>query len=128
MKNVLKLLAKCVLIPLGLTAGASATDAAIQQKIFGSDAATLIISDEEMNDIMKTVKSLEEFGLLTKGISETIKNEAKKQKCTFLSTLLGTLDASLLGNLLTDKGAITAGEGAIATSEGRGTIRAGQDF
>ena len=79
----------------------------------------LIISNEEMNDIMKIVKSLEESGLLIKGVSQTIKNEAKEQKGGFLGMLLGTLDASLLGNLLTGKGKIRAGEG---------TVRAGQDF
>ena len=80
MKNALKPLAKSVKIPLVLTATASAMDAAIHKKIFGSGVTTLIISNKEMNDIMKIVKSLEEFGLLIKGISETIKNEAKKQK------------------------------------------------
>ena len=68
-----------------------------------------------MNDIMKTVQSLEESGLLIKGVSKTIENEAKEQKGRFLSMLLG---ASLLGNLLTGKGVMTAGEGAIATSQG----------
>ena len=80
--------------------------------MFRSGITTLIISDEEMNDIMKIVKSLEESGLLTKGVSKTIKNEAKEQKGGFLRMLLGSLGASLLGNLLT----------------GEGTIRAGQDF
>ena len=59
-----------------------------------------------MNDIMKTVKSLEESRLLIKGVSETIKNEGKEQKGGFLGTLLGSLGASLLGDLLTDKGTI----------------------
>ena len=77
-RNVLKLLAKSVLIPLGLTAAASATDAVIHKKMFGSGNTTLIISNEEMNDIMKIAKSLEEFGLLIKGVSEIIKNEAQK--------------------------------------------------
>ena len=77
MKNVLKPLAESVLIPLGLIASTSATDAAIFKKIFGSSVTTLIISNEEMNCIMKIVKSLEEFRLLIKGVSETIKNEAK---------------------------------------------------
>ena len=93
MKNVLEPLAKSVLIPSGLTAAAaaaSATDAAIQKKIFGSETI-LIISNEETNDIMKIVKSLEEFRILIKGISETIKNEAKEQKRGFLAMLLGTL-------------------------------------
>ena len=76
MKNVLKPLAKSVFIPLGLTVAASATDAAIHKKIFGSNMTTLIISNEEMDDIMKIVKLLEESGLLIKGVRETIKNEA----------------------------------------------------
>ena len=119
MKNVLKPLAKSVLIPLGLAA-ASATVAAVHKKIFGSGATTLIISNEEMHDIMKIVKSLEESGLLIKGVRrETIKNEAKKQKRGLLSMLLGTLGASLLGNL-------SAGNSTIRARED--TIRAGQDF
>ena len=99
-KNVLKPLDKSVLISLGLAASASATEAAINKKMLGSGMNTLIISYEEINDIMKIVKSLEESGLLIKVVSETIKNEAKEQKDGFLSMLLGTLDASLLGNLL----------------------------
>ena len=78
--------------------------------MFGSGTTTLIILNEEVNDIMKIVKSLEESGFLIKGVSETIKNEAKKQKGRFLSMLLGTLGASLLGNQLTGKGAITTGQ------------------
>ena len=77
MKNVLKTLAESVLIPLGLTGAASATDAAIHKKMFGSGMTKLIISNEEMNDIMKIIKSLEE---LMKGVSEIIQNEAKEQK------------------------------------------------
>ena len=79
-KNVLKPLAKSVLIPLGLAAAASATDAAIHKKMFGSGVTTLIISNEEINDIIKIVTSLKESGLLTKGVSKTIQNEAKEQK------------------------------------------------
>ena len=93
-----------------------------------SRMATLIISNEEMNDIMKIVKSLEESGLLIKGVSEIIKNEAKEQKGRFFSILLGTLGVSLLGNLLTGKVVMRAGEGATATAQGRGMIRAGHDF
>ena len=111
--NVLKPLAKSILIPSGVTASVSATDAAIHKKMFGSNTITLIISNEEMNDIMKMLKSLEESGLLIKGVSEAIKNEAKEQKGGFLSMLLRTLGASLLGNLLTGKGTIRAGEGTI---------------
>ena len=104
MKNVFKLLAKSVLIPLRLIAEVSAIDTAVQKKIFGSGMAALIILNEEIDDIMKIVKSLEESGLLIKGVSETIKNEAKEERGGFLSMLLGTLGASLLGSLLTGKG------------------------
>ena len=71
--NVLKPLVK-----IGLTVAASAADPAIDKKMFGSGTTTLIISIEEMNDIMKIVRSLEESGLLIKDISETIWNEAKQ--------------------------------------------------
>ena len=77
---------------------------------------------------MKIVKSLENACLLIKKVSETIKNKAKEQKDGFLSMLLSTLDASLLGNLLTGKGVIQGGEGVIATSWGRGRNIADQDF
>ena len=108
-----------------------------------------------MNDIMKIIKSLEESGFFIKGANETIKNEPKEQKGGFLDMLeesgffikvanktikneareqkggsldmlLGTLGASLLGNLLTGIGTVTAGEGTIRA--GIGTVRAGQDF
>ena len=65
-----------------------------------------------MEDITKIVKSLEESELLIKGVSETIKIEAKQQKVRFLSLLLGALAASILGNVLTGKGAIKTGKGA----------------
>ena len=103
MKSVIKPLAKSVLIPLGLTAAASAADAGIHKKILGSDHSnntTLIISNDEMDDILKILKYLEDSGLLLKGFSETIQNEAKEQKGGFLSMLLGTLGASLHGDLL----------------------------
>ena len=96
--------------------------------MFGYGNTTLIISNEEVNDIMKIIKSLEESGLLIKDVSETIKNEVKEQKGGVLSTLLGTLGPSLLGSLLAGKGTIRAEKGVIATSRGRGTIRAGQYF
>ena len=78
-----------VLLPLGLSAWLSAADTAIQKKIYGSGTTALIILDEEMEDIMKIVKSFEESGLLVKGISEAIKNETKEQKGRFLRMLLG---------------------------------------
>ena len=79
----LKPLAKSILIPLGLAVAVSATKAAIHEKMFGSVVTTLIISNEEVNDVMKIVKSLEESGLLIKNVSETIKNEAAEQKGAF---------------------------------------------
>ena len=96
MKTVIKPLAINVLIPIGLTAAASAADAGIHNKILGSGSTTLIISNDEMEYIMKIVESLEGFGLLLKGASETIRNESKEQKRGFLSMFLGTLGASLL--------------------------------
>ena len=122
--NVLKPLAKSVLIPLGLTA----TDVAIYKKMFGSGTTPLIISNEEMNDIMKILISLEESGLLIKGVSETVENEAKEEKGGFLNMLLATLGASLLGNLLAGKGAIATSQGRGTIRAGEGTVRAGQDF
>ena len=128
MKNVLEPIAKNDLIPLGLTAVAAATNTAIHKKMFGSGVTILIISNEEMNDIMKILKSLEESDLLIKGVSKTIKNEEKEQQEGFLWILLRTLGASLLGKLLTGKGTIRASEGSTATSQGQCTIRASQHF
>ena len=71
-----------------------------KKKIHGLGTTTLIISNEEMNDIMKIVQALEDSNILLKGVSKTIKNETKEQKGGFLSMLLVTLGASLLGNLL----------------------------
>ena len=102
-KSVIKPLAKRVLVPLGLTA-ASAIDAGIHKKILGSGQhhnTTLVISNDEMDDILKIVKSLEDSRVLSRGVSETIQNEAKEQRGGFLGTLLGALGASLLGDLLT---------------------------
>ena len=95
---MLKPLAKSVLIPLRLTAVAAATDAAIHKKMFWSGSTKLIISNEEIEDIMRKVKSLEESGLLIKYISEAIKNERKEQKVGFLQILLALLGASLLAS------------------------------
>ena len=113
MKSVIKPLA--VLIPVGLTAAASAADAGIHKRILGSghNNTTLIISKDEMDEILNIVKSLEDSGVLLKGASETVHHEAKEQRGGFLSMLLGTLGASLLGDVLS-KGL-----------SGRGVIRAG---
>ena len=122
MKSVIKPLAKSVLIPLGLTAAAPAADPGIHKKVLGSghNNTTLIISNDKMDDILKIVKSLENSGVLLKGVSETIQHEAKEQRGGFLSMLLGTLGASLLGAVLS-KG--LSGRGVIRAGEG--TTRAG---
>ena len=111
-------LAKNVLAPLGLTAAMSAIDGSIQKKIHGS-GVKLIIEEEDMNDIMKIIKALENSGILLKGVSKAIKNETKEQKGGFSSMLLGTLGASLLGNLLTGgKDIMRAGDGIVRAGDG----------
>ena len=117
-KNVIKPLAKSVLIPLGLTAAASAADAGIHKKILGSGTTTLIISNDEMKDITKIVKCLKDSGLLLEGVSETIQSETKEQKGGFLSMWLGTLGASLLGNILAGKVINRTGEGIVRAGHG----------
>ena len=122
-------LAKNVLAPLGLTAAMSAIDGSIQKKIHGSGATKdagvkLIIEQEDMKDIMKVIEALENYGILLKGVSKTIENETKEQKGAFLSMLLGTLGASLLGNLLSGgKGIMRAGNGIVRAGEGSGSKR-----
>ena len=130
MKSVIKPLAKSVLKPLGLTAAASAADAGIHKKILGSghnNNITLIISNDEMDEILKIIKSLEDSGVLLKGVSETIQHEAKEKRGGFLSMLLGTLGTSLLADVLSKslsgRGVIRAGERTIRADEG--TIRTG---
>ena len=114
-------LAKNVLIQLDLTAAMSAIDGSIQKKIHGS-GVKLIIEQEYMKDIMKIIKALANYGILLKGISKTIKNETKEQRGGFLSMLLGTLGASLLGNLLTSgKGIMRAGNGIVRAGKGSGS-------
>ena len=96
---------------------------------------TLIISNKENEDIMNIVKSLEESDFMTKGVSETIENEAKEQKCRFLGMLLGTLSAILLKCTIASKvviragkGIIWAGEGVISPSCGQRKGNTGPDF
>ena len=118
-KSVITPLVESVLIPLGLTAAASAADSGIHKKILGSgNHTTLIISNKDIEDVIKIVKPLQESGLLLKGVTESVENEVKEQKGGFLSILLRTLGASLLGNLLTGKGIHRAGEGIVRAGEG----------
>ena len=111
-------LAKNILAKLGITAAASAMDSGIQKKAHGSETTTLIISNEEMNDITKIVHTLEDSNILLKAVTKTIKNETKEQKGEFLGMLLGTLGASLLENVLAAKGIVRAGSG-------KGIVRGG---
>ena len=114
--------AKNVLAPLGITAATSAIDAAIQKKnIHSSRNTTLIISNEEMNDITKITQVLGNSNILIKGVTKTIKNDTEEQNGGFLSMLLGALGACLLGNLLTGKGILRAGSG---NKKGKGIVRA----
>ena len=117
-------LAKNVLAPLGLTA---AIDGSIQ-KMIHSSGVKLIIEEKDMNDIMKIIEALENCGILLKGISKTIENETKEQRGGFLTMLLGTLGASLLGNLSTGgKGIMRAGDGIVRAGSGSVASRAKGD-
>ena len=100
------------------------------KKVLGSGhnnplSTTLIISNNEMEDIIKMVKSLEDSGLLLKGVTETVQNKVKKQKGGFLSLLLGTLGTSLLGNISAGWGINRAGKGRRIDRTGEGIVRAG---
>ena len=94
----------------------------LKKKMLGSGTTALIISNDEMDDILKIVKSLENSGLLLKRVSETIQHENKEQRGGFLSMLLGILGSSLLGDILSKglsgKGVIRAGEGTIRAGYG----------
>ena len=129
-KNAIKPLVKSLLIPLGLATAASAADAGIHKKILGSrfpsssasHNTTLIISNDKMKYIIKIEKTLEDSGLLLKCVSETVQNEAREQKGGFLSMLLVTLGASLLGNILAAKGINRTGEGVVRAGYGRRSL------
>ena len=110
-------LTKNALSPLGLTAAMSAIDGNIQKKIHGS-GIKLIIEEEDMKDIMKIIEALENSGILLRGLSKTIENETKEQRGGSLSMFLGTLGASLLGNLLTGKGIMRAGDRIVRAGSG----------
>ena len=117
-------LAKNIFAPLDLTVAMSAIDGGIQKKIHGS-GVKLIIEQEDMNDITKIIEALENSAILLIGVTKTIENETKEQRGGLLSMLLGTLGASLLGNLLTgEKGMMREGEGIVR--EGDGIVRAGE--
>ena len=111
-------LAKSILAPLGIAVAASQIDAGVQRRIHGSGTTTLIISNEEMKDIMNIVQTLEDSNILLKGVTKTIKNKTKEQKGDPLSMLLGTLGASLSGNLLSGKGTVRYGEGIVRACYG----------
>ena len=111
-KNVIKPLAKSVLIPLGLTAAA-------QQQMQEYIKNIGVWEYDNINNITTTYS-----GLLLKEVTETVQNEVKKQKGGFLTMLLGTLGASLLGNLLTGKGINRAGEGVLRAGYGRSSFSA----
>ena len=98
MKLTIPLARKCF-SSIRITAAASAIDEGIQKKLHGTGTTTLIIPNEEMNDIMKIVQALEYSDIFLKGVTKTFKNETKEQKGGFSSMLLGTLRASLLGNI-----------------------------
>ena len=93
-----------------------------KKKIHGSGNTILIISNEEMNDMIKIIQALENYNILIKGVTKTIKNETKGQKGGFLSMLLVTLGDSLLGNMLSEKGIVTTGSG---NKKGKEIVRAG---
>ena len=95
-KNV----AKNALAPLGLTAAMSAVDGSIKKKMLGSGTTTLISSNNEMNDIIKIVKPLEDSGVLLKGISKKIQHEAKEQKGGFLVNVIRNSRCFIVRNFI----------------------------
>ena len=98
----------------------SAIDGSIQKKM-GGEGIKLVFEQEDVNDIMKIIETLENSGILLKGVKKTIENETKEQRGGFLSMLLGTLGASLLGNLLSGKGIMRDGEGIVHAGESSGS-------
>ena len=124
-------LGKNVLAPLGLSAAMSATDAAIQKKMYGSGTKIIKLTNEDLNDMTKIVKALEDSDVLMKGVTKTLKRDIKKGGALpIIPMLLGTLGASLL----TRRGLFRAGSGNKCNcgqgmyrvgSKGKGLFRAG---
>ena len=108
-------LAKNLLAPLGITK---------IKRTHGSGTTTLIISNDEINDMMKIVQALEDSNILLKGVTKTIKNKTKEPKGGFLNMLLGTLEARLLGNLLSGEKIVRAG---YRNKKGNGIVRASSE-
>ena len=95
------------------------------KKVLGSghnNTTTLIISNDEMKDIIEIVKSIGDSGLLLKEVSETVQNEAREQKGAFLSMLLSTIGTTLLGNILAGKEINRFGEGIVKAGHGRRSL------
>ena len=109
-----------VTVPLGITAATSPIDTGTQKNTWFWD--NYFNNFKQRNDIIKIVQALEDSNILLKGVTKTIKNDTKKQKGGFLSMLLGTLGAILLGNMLARKVIVTAGSG---NKKGKEIIRAG---
>ena len=128
LRKVLTPLAENVLLSFGVTGAGSATEAAIQKKIYGSGMTPLIISNKEIKDIMEMVKYVVESSLFNKGICKTIENEVKEQNGGFLGILAATLGAILLVNILTDKGVKAKIPRWGIVKAGKEIIRAGQNF
>ena len=119
-------LGKNVLSPLGLSATMSATDTAVEKKMYGSGGITVIFSNKDLEDMTKILKALEDSDVLMEGVSEALKNNTKSKKCGFLSImtpmLLGTLGRSLIGHLLTGKGMYRAGQGMLLPGSSKNVV------
>ena len=117
--KIAKPLVTKTLSTLGISAAISGIDGLIQKKIHG---VTLVVTDEEMADVMKIIQALEDSNILLKGVTKTFENEAKSQHGGALGMILGTLAVLLLGNLLTGKGVNRTGYG---NKQGKGVYRTG---
>ena len=124
-------LAKDILTPLGLTAAMSAIDGSMQKTMRGEGSGeakrsiTLTISNNDMNDIMQIIQALEDSGILVKCVTRSVAAQTKEQKGGYLSMLLDTLGASLLGNLLSGRGVGTS-KASEQKTQAKGMLRAGE--